>query len=105
MEASGSNSPIDFHSVRPFGDEDTWLPGIGSPVEKDDEELILTIVNSSRKRARLAATQAPDASTSLMNTTDPSLLRLIRESVDNPWGVVRTAGKKSSISVCSWSLP
>ena len=105
MEASGSNSPIDFHSIRPFGDEDTWPPGTGSPVEKDDEELILTIVNSSQKRARLASTQVPDASTSLMDATDPNLLRLIRESVDNPWGVVRTARKKLSISVCSWLLP
>ena len=105
MEASGSNLPIDFHSIRPFGNEDTWPPGTGSPVEKDDKELILTIVNSSQKRARLAATQATDASTSLMNTADPSLLRLICESVNNPWGVVRMARKKSSISVCSWLLP
>ena len=84
MEASGSNSPIDFHSIRPFGNEDTWLPGMGSPDEKDDKELILIIVNSSQNRARLTAMQAPNASMSLMNTTDPSLLCLICESVDNP---------------------
>ena len=84
MEASGSNSPIDFHSIRPFGNEDTWLLGIGLPVEKDDKELILTIVNSSWKRARPVVMQAPNASTSLRNTTDPSLLHLICESVNNP---------------------